>query len=296
MTEKMAEGVSDNRLGLLSAVEKGSPLGYYFAVLIIIFVSAMYVLINYTGFLPNEDILVTVVCDSLLILGTFMFFVTSLVGYIKSKNLRIRSGIFAFTVSSFSYFIAGCFWTWYNMAMQEPIPYPSIADVFYVIGTLALIFAIYYMTKSLNVKLGVKVETNMLIVFLAIVSMAAIIVAYASFTDLFHDGIGIVALISIVYPVLDIICLAMVGNLILISFGRSVFEAQVVLAIGACIMCFSHIYFTITTAMALSSYGTLFITLSAISYMIYAMGVSRYIDLTKLDILVDRLAKLNKRV
>ena len=53
----------------------------------------MYVLINYAGFLPSGDILVTVVCDSLLILGTFMFFVTSLVGYIKSKNLRIRSGI-----------------------------------------------------------------------------------------------------------------------------------------------------------------------------------------------------------
>ena len=182
------------------------------------------------------------------------------------------------------------------MAMQEPIPYPSIADIFYVIGSLALIFAIYDMTKTLNVKLGVKVEMNVLIVFLAIVATAAIIVAYASFTNLFHDGIGLAALIGIAYPVLDIICLAMVGNLILISFGRSVFEAQVVLAIGACIMCFSHIYFSIITAMALSSYGTLFITLSAISYMIYAMGVSRYVDLTKFDILVDRLAKLNKRI
>jgi len=68
------------------------------------------------------------------------------------------------------------------------------------------------------------------------------------------DGIGPAALISIAYPVLDIICLALVGNLILISFGRSVFEAQVVLAIGACIMCFSHIYFSIITAMALSSF------------------------------------------
>ena len=296
MTEKMAEGVNNHRLGLLSDVEKGSPLGYYFAALIIIFVSAMYVLINYTGFISSGNLLITVVCDSLLILGSFMFFVTSLVGYIKSKNLRIRSGILAFTVSSFSYFVAGCFWTWYNLAMQEAIPYPSIADVFYVIGSLALIFAIYYMAKTLNVNLGLKVEMNVLIVFLAIVATAAIIVAYASFTNLFRDGIGPAALISIAYPVLDIICLAMVGNLILISFGRSVFEAQVVLAIGACIMCFSHIYFSIITAMALSSYGTLFITLSAISYMLYAMGVSRYVDLTKFDILVDRLAKLNKRV
>ena len=296
MTGKMAEGVNNNRLGVLSEVEKGSPLGYYFAVLIIVFVSAMYVLINYTGFMPRGDILITVVCDSLLILGTFMFFVTSLVGYIKSKNLRIRSGLFAFTLSSLAYFVAGCFWTWYNLAMQEAIPYPSIADVFYVIGSLVLIFAIYDMTKTLNVKLGVKVEMNVLIVFLAIVSTAAIIVAYAFFTNVFRDGIGLAALISIAYPVLDIICLAMVGNLILISIGRSVFEAQVVLAIGACIMCFSHIYFSVNTAMELSSYGTLFITLSAISYMIYAMSVSRYIDLTKFDILVDRLAKLNKRV
>lgn len=296
MTGKMAEGVPNSKPGVLSDLEKGSPLGYYFVILIIVFVSAMYVLINYTGILQSGDILVTVVCDSLLILGTFMFFVTSLVGYIKSKNLRIRSGVLAFTISSFSYFIAGCFWTWYNMAMQEPIPYPSIADIFYVIGTLALIMAIYYMTKTLNVKLGLNVEMNVLIVLLAIMATAGIIVVYASFTNLFRNGIGLSELISIAYPVLDIICLAMVGNLIIISVGRSVFEAQVVLAIGACIMCFSHIYFSIVTAIDLSSYGTLFITLSAISYMIYAMGVSRYVDLTKFDILVDRLAKLNRRV
>ena len=136
---------------------------------------------------------------------------------------------------------------------------------------------------------------NVLIIFLAIVAMAAIIFAYASFTDLFRDGIGLAALISIAYPLLDIICLAMVGNLILISFGRNVFEAQVILAVGACIMCFSHIYFSIIMTMEKSSYGTLFITLSAISYMVYSMGVSRYIDLTRFDILADRLAKINKK-
>ena len=296
MSVKLAEGVSDSKPGFLSDIEKGSPLGYYFAVLIVVFVSAMYLLINFTGFLPSGNILVTVVCDSLLILGSFMFFVISLIGYIKSKNLRIRSGIFAFTVSSFSYFIAGLFWTYYNLAMQEAIPYPSIADIFYVIGSLALIFAIYYMTKTLNVKQGLKVGMNVLIVILAIVAMAVIVFAYASFTDLFRDGIGLAALISIVYPILDIICLAMVGNLILISFGRNVFEAQVILAVGACIMCFSHIYFSIIMAMEKTSYGTLFITLSAISYMVYSMGVSRYIDLTRFDILADRLAKINKKV
>ena len=109
MSVKLAEGVSDSKPGFLSDIEKGSPLGYYFAVSIILFVSAMYLLINFTGFLPSGNILVTVVCDSLLILGSSMFFIISLIGYIKSKNLRIRSGIFAFTVCSFSYFIAGLF-------------------------------------------------------------------------------------------------------------------------------------------------------------------------------------------
>lgn len=263
--------------------------------MIILFVSGVYALINFGDILPRTGILVTVICDSLLVLGTFMFFVTSMVGYIKAKNLRIRSGVLAFMVSSLSYFVAGGIWTWYNLVLEMPIPYPSVADLFYIIGSLALIAAIYYMTKTLNVKFGVIVELNVLIVILAVIATATLIVTYVSFTDVFSGGLDAKALFSIAYPVLDILCLALVANLMLMSFGRSVFEAQVVLAMGAGIMCISHIYFSVVMTMNLYRYGSLFLTLSAIAYMIYAMGVSRYIDLTKFDILMDRLAKLNRQ-
>lgn len=296
MAEKMVTSVNPNKLGILSEVEKGSPLGYYFAFLIVLFVSGTYIFINFGGFLPREDLLITVICDSLLALGTFMFFITSLVSYFKSKNLRIRPGIIAFAVSSLSFFIAGGIGTWYNLVLQKAIPYPSVADIFYLIGSFALIMAIYYMTRTLNVKLGLKVGMNVVVVFLAVFATAAIVVSYAAFTNVFSDGLGVRALFSIAYPVLDIICLAMVANLILLSFGRSVFEAQVVLAIGACIMCVSHIYISVIMAVSLYHYSTLFVTLSAIAYMMYAMGVSRYVDLTKFDIISDRLAKLANKL
>ncbi len=65
------------------------------------------------------------------------------------------------------------------------------------------------------------------------------------------------ALVSIAYPSLDIICLAMVGNLIFTSLGRSVFESQMVIAMGAVILSVSHIYFSITTSMGFFRYEPL---------------------------------------
>jgi hypothetical protein len=41
-------------------------------------------------------------------------------------------------------------------------------------------------------------------------------------------------------------------------------------------------------------YEPLAITLYAVSYMLYAIGISRYVDLTKFDLIMDRLSKLNR--
>jgi len=285
--------VYNKQKGLFMNAEKASPLGYYFTIVIIALVAGIYLLVEFGGLTSNTQDILVAVSDSLLIIGTAMFLGTSLYGYVKAKNLRIQDSMFAFSMTSLSFFIAGLVWAYYNLFNHTQAPFPSLADVFFLVGSLALVAAIYSATKAVSETTGLKVELNVVIIFLAVVATAGIVGTYASFTDLLKNGMTPVAFISIAYPSLDIICLALVGNLILISLGRSVFESQVVIALGTLILSISHIYFSITASIGYVRYDPLAVTLYAVSYMLLAIGISRYVDLTKFDIIMDRIAKLS---
>ena len=280
--------------GFLTSAEKTSSLGYYFAFLIVFLVGGIYALIEFGNFVPEKSLLMVTISDALLVVGTVMFLGTSLYGYVKSKNLRIQDAMFGFSMASLSFCVAGFVWTWYNLFMQTRAPFPSMADVFFLIGSLATIAAISSASKAVSETTGLKVELNIVIIVLAVVATAAIVWTYASYTDILSGGMTPKALISIAYPALDIICLALVGNLIILSLGRSVFESQVIIAVGTAILSVSHIYFSVTTSIGYYRYEPLAITLYAVAYMLYAIGISRYVDLTKFDIIMDRLSKLNK--
>jgi hypothetical protein len=283
-----------NKPGFLTSAEKSSPLGYYFAILVIFLIGGMYALVEFGGIVPDRTALLNVISNALLVVGTAIFLASSLFGFVKSKNLRIQDAMFGFSMAAMSFFVAGLVWAWYTMVQQTSPPFPSMVDVFFLIGSLAVIGAIYSASKAVSETTGLKVELNVIIIVLAVIATAAIVWTYASFTDILRGGMTPSALISIAYPALDIICLALVGNLIIISLGRSVFESQLVIAVGAVILSISHIYFSIATSMGYYRYEPLAITLYSVSYMLYAIGISRYVDLTKFDLIMDRLSKLGR--
>lgn len=250
-----------NNSGFLTSAEKTSPLGYYFAFLIVFLVGGIYALVEFGNIVPDKNILLVTISDALLVVGTVMFLATSLFGYIKSKNLRIQDAMFGFSMASLSFCVAGFVWTFYNLVLQTRAPFPSMADVFFLIGSLATVAAIYSASKAVSETTGLKVDLNIIIIVLAVVATAAIVWTYASFTDILSGGMTPKALISIAYPALDIICLALVSNLIILSMGRSVFESQMVVAIGTIILSISHIYFSVTTSIGFYRYEPLAITL-----------------------------------
>ena len=145
--------------GLLTNAEKASPLGYYFAIAIIMLVAGIYAIMN-LGMNPDKTAMLAV-SDSLLVVGTVMFLFTSLYGYIKAKHLRIQDSMFAFSMASLSFCIAGIVWTWNNL--QGITAFPSLADVFFLVGSLALIGAIYSATRAISETSGLKVELNAII-------------------------------------------------------------------------------------------------------------------------------------
>jgi hypothetical protein len=190
----MANGISvnqtpySNKPGFLTSAEKASPLGYYFAFLIIFLVGGIYSLVEFGGIVSDKSMLLITISDALLVVGTLMFLMTSLFGYIKSKNLRIQDAMFGFSMASLSFCVAGFIWTWYNLILQVRAPFPSMADVFFLIGSLATIAAIYSASKAIKETTGLKVELNVIIIVLAVVATAAIVGTYPEGR---HDARGV---------------------------------------------------------------------------------------------------------
>lgn len=271
--------------------EERLPIGYYLAAAIIVMMLGLYGVMMVTG-LTADELYMAAITDGLNMLATLLLLISAVLGYFKAKNLKIRNGITAFAVSGFTFFAAEAIWTWYNLTGVE-IPYPSFADVFYIIGSVCLIAGIYLITKGLKVK---SKGINPIVLVLAIVLSLAMIAAYLLLTDtLSQETIDPVIILDLAYPVLDVICLVLVVNLLMVSFYKIVFEAQVVLAIGVIVMCMSDIYFSISTAIGQYFNGSLIDIFFAMSYMLIAIGVSRYVELTRLDIIVDSLSKFGKK-
>lgn len=272
-------------------VDEGTQIGYYLASLVIIVFILAYIVIKSSDIISDADF--GTITNVLSILAALVFFVASVWGYYKSINLKISDGIVLFVVASFFYFIAEITWAVYNNIFNVELPYPSAADLFYVIAGITLILAIYFVTKGLHNK--PKFDNSLLIlIVVASVLITAIFlsISHSSITDVYMNGkLNLTMLLDIYYPVQDLIMLVIIGRLLEASQGRKVFEAQMILAGATCLMSFSDIYFSIVTVTNQYSEGMLLNYLYVIAYLLYALSVWRYVSLTRRDIVKDVATK-----
>lgn len=272
-------------------VDEGTPIGYYLASLVIIVFILAYIVIKSSDIISDADF--GIITNVLSILAALAFFTASAWGLYKSINLKIRDGIVLFVVTSFCYLLAEIVWTVYNNILNVDLPYPSIADLFYVIASITLILAIYFVTKGLRNK--PKFDYLMIVLILVasvIVTALFLSISHLSITDVYKNGkLDVAMLLDIGYPILDMIVLVMMGKLLEVSQGRKVFEAQIMLAGATCLMSFSDIYFSVMTAMNQYTVGSLSDYLFVIAYMLYALSVWRYVSLTRRDIVKDVATK-----
>lgn len=271
---------------------KGVSLWYFISFLVVALLLLLYLLLTYFGLIPEDSVNAMLTSDVLSIFSTAVFFIASLVGLLKARNLKICNGIVAFMVSALMFVIAEIIWAFYNFVWNVEVPYPSVADVFYVIGSVSLIIAIYFMTRSLTDK---AMDTAVIV----IVAIGAILVGGMIFlvsAVISGNPVGSSIVLDIAYPVFDYITLVLVINLMLISLGRSVAEAQVILTAGVIITAVSDILFSLATAMGIYGGGSLVDFLFVIGYLLFAISVWRYVELTRKDILTDRLENLKRKM
>lgn len=287
--EKGIDGRRDTKRHFI--VDEGTPVGYYLASLVVIVLILAYIAIKSFDIISDEDF--GIVTNVLSILAALTFFTASAWGLYRSINLKIRDGIMLFAVTSLFYVIAELLWLVYNNILNIELPYPSIVDLFYVMASITLILAIYFVTKGLRNKPKFGISMIVLIIVASVIVTALfLMISHTSITDVYKDGkLDVTMILDIGYPVLDMIVLVMMGKLLEVSQGRKVFEAQMMLAGATCLMSFSDIYFSLMTAMNQYTVGSLADYLFVIVYLIYALSVWRYVSLTRRDIVKDVASK-----
>ncbi len=264
---------------------------YIVSLLIIITLIGSYLVLNFIGLLAEDTDSAMAISDGLGIFSTGIFLIVSLVGLTRSKNLNIRQGIIAFTLSSLLYFIAEITWATYNFVLSVEVPYPSMADIFYLSGSISFVAALYLVKKGLLN----KPKFDLQMVAIMVVGSVLLAVILYIVTALSGSDIDLSTALDIAYPVLDFISLVLVINLLMVSMKRSVAEAQVILTAGVVITAASDIAFAFATKLNLYSGGSLLDFMFVIGYLLFAVSVWRYVALTREDIVKDRISKIGHR-
>lgn len=277
--------------GLLRLPKKlyGVNTWYIVSLLIIVTLIGSYLVLNFIGLLAEDTVSAMAISDGLSIFSTAIFLIVAVVGLTRSKNLNIRQGIIAFTLSSLLYLVAEITWTLYNFVLDVDVPYPSIADVFYLSGAIVFVAGLYLVKKGLLNK--PKVDPGMIILMILGSTGLALVMLYItnmSSGNLFELS----TVLDIAYPVLDYISLVLVVNLFIVSMKRNVAEAQAILTLGVVITALSDIAFSFATAMDLYAGGSLLDFMFVIGYLLFAVSVWRYVALTREDIVKDRISKI----
>ncbi|HEY3422876.1 MAG TPA: hypothetical protein VGK13_06920, partial [Methanocellaceae archaeon] len=205
--------------------DDGSHIGYYLAFISIIVLILAYVIVKAFNLFPDSAY--GTWTDSFSILGALFFFAACVWGLNRSTNLKIKDGMILFVLCSACFLLYELSWAYYNIINHNMMPYPSFGDIFYVAAHVLLIMAITLVTRGLRTK--PKLDYSLIVLMLiasGIILLIIILATGLNLGDIYSNGhVNMEIALDIGYPVLDVIALVMVGRLLEVSQGRSIFEA-----------------------------------------------------------------------
>ncbi len=134
------------------------------------------------------------------------FLVASLLAFSYEKKFRSYSiPLVLFALGFLSFFVAQMAWMYYNLFVMSEVPYPGIADLFFLIFYALVISALILMLK----KLGSKIALANFIEIIFVSALFFLIIS--SFLSLYESQAGLpllTRLLNYAYPVFDSLLIA----------------------------------------------------------------------------------------
>jgi len=185
----------------------------------------------------------------------------------------IGKAVFLISLGSFSWGAGSMIWSYYNFFIDVPAPYPSLADIGFVLALPLWILGIVSLSKATGAKFNLKKVGGK--IFLFVLPIIVVIASYYLLVTVARGGVlsmsdtlDLKLLLDFVYPLGDVVILA----LALLIFGLSInylggLYKHSILAIlfGFGVMYFADFVFSYTTTLGTfynGSFGDLIFTLA----------------------------------
>ncbi|MEM3704116.1 MAG: hypothetical protein QXX79_06865 [Candidatus Bathyarchaeia archaeon] len=174
-----------------------------------------------------------------------------------------------FAIGLLLWFLGEVFWALYTLVLGVELPYPSIADAFWVAGYIPFFIALYWYVKLFSRALTKK----MLALSMAATTALTIIVADTLFTYNFMTEENLAALImDFAYPILDLLLFSVAHIGLTIFWKGKLGKSWLLISAATVTDTCADALFSYTTAQGAYYSGHMLDVLFCIAYLFYLMA------------------------
>jgi hypothetical protein len=219
---------------------------------------------------PNKDTLFNYLFNASYAL-VFIFASVVAASGLRKRSLSTKLGkaMFFYMVSFLSYAMGLFIWTFYNVVLKQPIPYPGMADVFFILFQPACFLGFIFLVRGFGGEFKLRSVIEFLLLF------SVIFVLLYSFLSLSSIGPELPLLeriLNITYPSQDALLVALVITGLRTERGRLHLEL-LIFVLGALIMVFADTIFSYRFANGVYWNGDVSDILFFISASIQGLGM-----------------------
>ncbi|HAV76368.1 MAG TPA: hypothetical protein DCX53_03340 [Anaerolineae bacterium] len=194
----------------------------------------------------------------------------------KGKNQALFAGL---SIGWVSWFAAELTWGVYSLLGRE-IPYPSIADMFWIFGYLPIIIGLYLRLREIPVRPSLLQQSILWGISSFIILITFFFILLPIIRE--YDPASLVeSILNVTYPLVDLLLLVIVIRLLFVYQRGNYGIAWMILSIGFVFMSVSDLIFAYTTSIDLYYPDQISNFVSrfgvdvpyALSYMIWVVGL-----------------------
>ena len=187
-------------------------------------------------------------------------------------RLRLRTVHLGFFLAILLWFLGECTWTVYAVILGVQVPYPSIADVFYLAGYIPAFVSILGFMRIFQKLVTPLKKIVSLLVGLLILGVTAVFLL----TPLSESSSPVfVKVFDLAYPVLDAVLMALVTTRLIAFIGTSLGRPWTWVFCGLLLYSFADIMFSWGTLMGWYYSGHPIELLWLYGYLAFALGFNR---------------------
>lgn len=207
-----------------------------FGVFTILFLASNILLLGGDEFFALSNTLIPPVCA---LLTSFLFFQASR----NKQDVMFRANWSGMALGFFLWGLADLIWAYYSIVLNDLVPYPSIADLVWIIGYLPLYIALITLLRRLRIAPTLRQRASIIALNLIGVVMTVIYVLVPIVRD-FESARLAEGVVSAAYPLADI-GLLMLTTLILVLLSNSRYSLPWrLIAAGIFVMTFSDLLYS----------------------------------------------------